>query len=171
MCGDDTDADRIEIALIVAVAENGVIGRDGDLPWHYSEDLKHFKETTMGHPVVMGRRTYEGIVDGLGEPLPGRTNVVLTSQARDFPAGAVRATSIDDALATACETGSDVAYVIGGATVYEQCLPKADRLVVTAVHDEYEGDTYFPEVAWDEWREVSRDDRSELSFVEYVREQ
>jgi len=171
MATDDTEPEQIEIVLVAAVAENGVIGVDGDLPWHYSEDLQHFKETTMGHPVVMGRRTFEGIVDDLGEPLPGRTNVVLTSQERDFPEGAVRAASLDDARDAARETGSDVAYVVGGATVYEQFMADADRLVLTEVHSEYEGDTYFPEVAWDEWTEVARDEREELSFVEYVREQ
>jgi dihydrofolate reductase len=164
-----SDSEQIEIALVAAVAENGVIGVDGDLPWHYAEDLKQFKETTMGHPVVMGRRTFEGIVDDLGEPLPGRTNVVLTSQERDFPEGTVRAASLDGALDAAHETGSDTVYVVGGATVYEQFLPDADRLVLTEVHAEYEGDTYFPEVAWDEWRETAREDREELSFVEYER--
>jgi len=164
----DDDAD-IEIALVVAVAENGVIGRDGELPWHYSEDLKHFKATTMGHPVVMGRRTYEGIVDGLGEPLPGRTNVVLTSQDRSFPDGAVRADSIESALDVARGTDSDVAYVVGGATVYEQFLDRADRLVWTEVAGTHEGDTYFPAVEWDDWRETAREDHDDLSFVEYVR--
>jgi len=163
----DAAAGDIEVALVAAVAENGVIGRDGDLPWHYSEDLAHFKETTMGHPVIMGRRTFEGIVDGLGEPLPGRTNVVLTTRERAFPEGAVGVGSIGEALDAALATGSDVAYVVGGATVYEQFLPDADRLVLTEVHDEYEGDTYFPEVAWDDWREVSREDLGDLSFVEY----
>ncbi|ACV49112.1 MULTISPECIES: dihydrofolate reductase [Halomicrobium] len=170
MAAEGTDAETdIEIVLVAAVAENGVIGTDGELPWHYSEDLAHFKETTMGHPVVMGRRTFEGIVADLGEPLPGRTNVVLTSQRRDFPDGAVGAGSLTAAVGAARETGSETAYVVGGATVYEQFLPDADRLVLTEVHDQYEGDTYFPEVAWDDWREASRDDRGELSFVEYVR--
>jgi len=174
MAGEEIDAtgaaDGIEIALVAAVAENGVIGADGELPWHYSEDLQHFKETTMGHPVIMGRRTFEGIVDGLGEPLPGRTNVVLTSSEREFPGGAVGAGSLDEALDAARDTGSEVAYVVGGATVYEQFLPDADRLVLTEVHEEYDGDTSFPEVEWHDWREVSRDDRGDLSFVEYVRE-
>lgn len=167
MAGDATT--DLEIALVAAVAENGVIGADGDLPWHYPEDLRHFKETTMGHPVVMGRRTFEGIVADLGEPLPGRTNVVLTGQERDFPEGAVRAESVADALEIAAETGGDVAYVVGGATVYEQFLTRADRLVLTEVHDEYDGDTYFPDVEWDSWTETSRDDREDLSFLEYER--
>jgi dihydrofolate reductase len=159
----------IEIALVAAVAENGVIGRDGALPWHYPEDLKHFKETTMGHPVVMGRRTFEGIVEDLGGPLPGRTNVVLTGSDREFPEGAVRAGSVSESLERAAATGSEVAYVVGGATVYEQFLDRADRLILTEVHDAYEGDTVFPDIDWDRWTEASRDDRAELSFVEYVR--
>ena len=172
MTSDGTDAAAEtdpEIVLVAAVAENGVIGADGELPWHYPEDLQHFKETTMGHPVVMGRTTFEGIVEDLGEPLPGRTNVVLTSQERAFTDGAVRASSVADALAAARKTGSDTAYVVGGATVYEQFLEQADRLVLTEVHDSYDGDTFFPEIEWDDWSETSRDDREELSFVEYER--
>ncbi|WP_372480514.1 dihydrofolate reductase [Halomicrobium sp. HM KBTZ05] len=161
----------IEIVLVAAVAENGVIGNDGELPWHYPADLKHFKETTMGHPVVMGRRTFEGIVADLGEPLPGRTNVVLTSQRRSFPEGAVGAGSITAAIDAARETGSDVAYVVGGATVYEQFRERAGRLVLTEVHETYDGDTYFPAIEWDRWTETSRDDRDSLSFVEYAREE
>jgi len=166
MTGERAD---IEIVLVAAVAENGVIGNDGELPWHYPADLKHFKETTMGHPVVMGRRTFEGIVADLGEPLPGRTNVVLTSQRRAFPEGAVGVGSITAAIDAARETGSDVAYVVGGATVYEQFRERADRLVLTEVHETYDGDTYFPEIEWDRWTETSRDDRDSLSFVEYAR--
>jgi dihydrofolate reductase len=164
-----SDTADLAVVLVAAVAENGVIGVDGDLPWHYAEDLRHFKETTMGHPVVMGRTTFEGIVEDLGEPLPGRTNVVLTSQERTFPDGAVRAGSIAEAIAAAGETGSDTVYVVGGATVYEQFLDRADRLVLTEVHETYDGDTYFPEIEWDDWSETSRNDREELSFVEYER--
>lgn len=166
----DAESDAIEIVVVAAVAENGVIGRDGELPWHYSEDLQHFKETTMGHPVIMGRRTFEGIVTDLGEPLPGRTNVVLTSQDRAVPTGALRAASIEAALDVARDTGSDVAYVVGGATVYEQFLDRADRLVLTEVHEDHDGDTYFPDIEWDHWAESARDDRGELSFVEYERQ-
>jgi dihydrofolate reductase len=169
MCGNETVSDDIEIALVAAVADNGVIGRDGALPWHYAEDLRHFKETTMGHPVVMGRRTFEGILDRLGEPLPGRTNVVLTGQDRSFPEGVVRADSIDAALDAASATGSDVAYVVGGATIYEQFIDRADRLVLTEIHGSYEGDTFFPEVKWDDWRETDREDHDEFSFVECER--
>ncbi|PSP76446.1 dihydrofolate reductase [Halobacteriales archaeon QS_1_68_20] len=178
------DTEDLTVALVTAVAENDVIGRGGELPWHYPEDLQHFKETTMGHPVVMGRRTFEGIVDRLGEPLPGRTNVVLSSRDLDLPEGAVHANSIPSALDAAREAlsadaaedadgdgpGADrTVYVVGGASVYEQFLPLADRLVLTEIPLEPEGDTYFPAVDWSQWAAVERDDRGDLSFVTYER--
>lgn len=130
----------------------------------------------MDHPVVLGRRTYEGIVESLGGPLPGRTNVVLTSQDLDLPEGAVAVDSVEAALAAAREslaahhTDADATvYVAGGATVYEQFLPLADRLVRTEIHADPEGDTYFPAVDWSDWTEVTRDDRADLSFVTYER--
>lgn len=155
----------MKLALVVAVAENGVIGVDGDIPWDHPEDLARFKQTTIGHPVIMGRRTFESILERLGEPLPGRTNIVLSTQDLDLPDGAVQAGSVTDAVETADETGTSVAYVIGGATVYRQFLPRADRLHWTEIHETYEGDTYFPSVDRDAWTEVSREDRSNLSFV------
>jgi dihydrofolate reductase len=159
------------VVLVAAVAENGVIGRDGDMPWHHPEDLAHFKETTMGHPVVLGRVTYESIADRLGGPLPGRTNVVLSTRDLDLPDGAVQARSVDDALAVASDApGGDTVYVAGGATVYEAFLPLADRLVITEIHSAPEGDTHFPAVDWDHWTETSRDDRDDLSFVTYERD-
>jgi len=161
--------DDVEIVVVAAVAENGVIGRDGAMPWHYPADLRHFKETTLGSPVVMGRRTFESIHDRLGEPLPGRTNVVLTTRDRQFPDGVVRADSIDSAVGAARRTGSESLYVVGGASVYGQFLPLADRLVLTEIHDRVEGDTYFPDVDWAEWTETDREEREELAFVTYER--
>ncbi|AGB32308.1 dihydrofolate reductase [Natrinema pellirubrum DSM 15624] len=164
-----------ELVGIVAVAENGVIGRDGDMPWHVPADLQHFKETTMGHPVIMGRVTYEGILETLGEPLPGRTTVVLTSRDLETPEGAVVAHDLESALERA-ETAArerhddaDRIFVAGGATVYEQFLPALDRLIVTEIHDDPEGDTSFPEWDRSEWDVVSRDDRDGFAFLEYVR--
>lgn len=164
-----------KVVIVAAVAENGIIGRDGGMPWHHPEDLAHFAETTMGHPVVMGRVTYESIVEDLGGPLPGRTNVVLTTRDLDLPEGAVAV----DSIAAAIETAGDVlaasgregsaVYVAGGAAVYEQFLPRADRLVLTEIHDSPEGDTYFPVVDWTRWTEVDREDREALSFVTYER--
>lgn len=170
--GVDTDSE-IEIALIAAVAENRVIGRDKEMPWHFSEDLRRFKRVTTGHPVIVGRRTYETVVEALGEPFPGRTSVVLTSQSLEVPTGAVVANSIAEAIdlaeADARERGVDVAYVAGGGRVYEQFLPYATRLELTEIHGTYEGDTRFP--AWDdgEWVEIERDEREAFDFVTYER--
>ncbi|MFC6836089.1 dihydrofolate reductase [Halomarina ordinaria] len=161
-----------EVALVAAVAANGVIGADGEMPWHYPEDLKHFKRLTTGHPVVMGRRTYESIVADLGGPLPDRTNVVLSTRDLDLPEGAVSADSVEAALATAREAvdgDEDVVFVVGGATVYEQLLPLADRQYLTELPEAYDGDTYYP--AWDReaWVEVDREERDGLAFVAYER--
>lgn len=166
--GPGSDSD-IEIVVVAAIAENGVIGNDGEMPWYYPEDLRRFKETTMGHPVIMGRRTFESIHDRLDEPLPGRTNVVLTTRPSLLPDGVVPADSIDSAIQAAAETGSETAYVIGGASVYEQFLSRADSLAITEIQAEYEGDTYFPTVDWTEWREIERHETDDLAFVEYER--
>ncbi len=170
----DAETDR-ELVAIVAVAANGVIGRDGEMPWHLPEDLKHFKQVTTGHPVIVGRVTYESILEGLGEPLPGRTTVVLTSRDLETPENVVTASDLEEALEAADRAaekrhdGADRIFVAGGATVYEQFLPAVDRLIVTEVHDSPEGDAYFP--TWDReaWREVTRDEHDGFAFVEYVR--
>lgn len=165
----------LELVGIVAVADNGVIGRDGEMPWHLPADLRHFKETTTGHPVITGRVTYEGILEALGEPLPERTTVVLTGRDLETPENAVVANGLEEALSAAGRAarerhgGVDRAFVAGGATVYEQLLPAMDRLVVTEVHDEPEGDTRFPDWDRDDWREVSRTERDGFAFVEYER--
>jgi dihydrofolate reductase len=162
----------MKLALLAAVADNGVIGADGGMPWHYPEDLAHFKETTMGHPVVMGRRTYESIADRLGGPLPGRTNVVLSSrESLALPEGAVQARDTDQALALAREALDDdqeTVYVVGGATVYEQFIDAADELVITEIPESPEGDTRFPEIG-DEWVETARESGDEVTFVTYER--
>jgi len=163
----------MDLALVAAVAENGVIGADGEMPWHYPADLAHFKETTMGHPVIMGRVTYESIAGQLGGPLPGRTNVVLTRSGVDAPDEVRQVESVDAAVEAAAdaaaEAGVETAFVAGGATVYEQFLPRADRLVITEVPGEPAGDTRFPEWDREAWTESSRADDGELSFVTYER--
>jgi len=146
----------MEVALIVAVAENGVIGADGDIPWHYPADLQYFKERTMGHPVIAGRTTFESIVDRLDGPLPGRTNIVLSTSDPDVPEGVVVATDVEAALDAARETGTETAYVIGGRRVYEQFLPRADRLLVTHIPESPAGDTYWPGHDTDRWVETDR---------------
>jgi dihydrofolate reductase len=164
------DSARPRVVLVAAVAENGVIGVDGGMPWHYPADLRHFKETTTGHPVVMGRTTYESIVADLGGPLPDRTNVVLSTRDLDLPEGAVLADSLDRALERAREApGGDTVYVVGGETVYEQFLDRADALVLTEVPESPEGDTHFPAFDAEVWREVERREAGELAFVTYER--
>jgi len=162
----------MRLTLIAAVAENGVIGAEGGMPWHYPADLERFKETTMGHPVVMGRRTYESIASRLGGPLPGRTNVVLSRQA-DFglPEGAVHAPDVEAALSaaeTALEEHQETVYVAGGAAVYDQLLSEADELRITEIPERPDGDARFPEFGA-EWVEVDRETAGELSFVTYRR--
>lgn len=139
--------------LIVARARNGVIGRGGTLPWRLPEELAHFKRTTMGHTIVMGRRTWESI----GRPLPGRRSVVVTRDPDWHAAGAERAASLDDALAL-CAGAAEV-FVIGGAELYAQALPRAQRMIVTEIDADFEGDTWFPAPDPARWRESGRDHR------------
>lgn len=165
-------AEDLTVALVAAVAENRVIGADGEMPWHYPADLRHFKQTTTGHPVVMGRRTYESIAARLGGPLPGRTNVVLSSRERDYDEAVRVVHSVAAALSAARDalaTLPGTVYVIGGASVYEQFLPLADRLIITEIPEAPEGDTHFP--AWDpdRWREIDRERDGDLAFVTYER--
>ncbi|MFQ3474639.1 dihydrofolate reductase [Halonotius sp. F2-221B] len=171
---DDGDNDDPPIALIAAVAANRVIGDDGEMPWHLPEDLQHFKSVTMGNPVIMGRRTYDSIAARIDGPLPGRHNIVLSRSEPALDEGVVVVDSIDAAVAEAeavCALDDDAEriFVIGGATVYEQFLDRADELVLTELDDAYDGDTEFP--GWDEgaWREVDRDDRDGFAFVTYRR--
>ena len=134
-----------EIVLVAALAEeNRIIGRDGNLPWHLPDDLKHFKRLTTGHAVLMGRKTFESIVERLGGPLPERRSVVLTSRSDlyDHPDVTVCG-SLDEALEAVAD--EDVVFVAGGASVYEQTLPRADRLELTLVEGAWEGDVEFPE--------------------------
>lgn len=162
--------DQPEVVLIAAVARNGVIGSEGGMPWHYPADLAHFKELTTGHPVVMGRRTYESIAAALGGPLPGRTTVVLSTRELDLPDGAVLAGSVEEALALAADApGGETVFVAGGASVYEQFLAHADRMVLTEIPESPDGDTRFPE--WDDgaWAERERREEGDLAFVTYER--
>ncbi len=163
------DEGDLDIALIAAVAGDGVIGRDGEMPWHYPEDLRRFKQVTTGHPVLMGRRTYEAIEARLGGPLPDRTNVVLSRGDPDVADEVIVVGGVEEAVEVARETGAETAFVIGGATVYEAFLPLADRMLLTEIDASYEGDTYFPDFDREEWEEVEREERAEFAFVTYER--
>lgn len=147
----------MKCALIVAMAKNQTIGIDNTLPWHLPNDLKYFKQVTMAKPIIMGRKTYESI----GRPLPGRTNIVITRQADYQAEGIVVVNSLQQALDKAEDisfvSGHDEVMVIGGAEIYQQALLQADRLYITHVHAEVDGDAFFPEVDWNDWQEFKRE--------------
>ena len=161
-----SNATRPSLALIVAYARNRVIGRDGGLPWHYPEDLQHFKRVTMGHPILMGRKTYESI----GRALPGRRNLVITRQAAFEAPGCEVFASIDRAIASARRT-DPLPFVIGGSAIYAATLPWCTHLYVTEVQQEIEGDTWFPAVDDSAWVETERSEArgGELVFRTLVR--
>ena len=148
------------LSLIAALAKNRVIGRGNTLPWHLPADLKRFKSLTLGHPVIMGRKTFESIVALLGKPLPGRDNIVISRsaghpRAAQWTGAQVRfAASLDEALRGI--TAEEV-FVIGGAEIYALALPVADRLHLTEILADVEGDAYFPKFARGEWHEMSRE--------------
>lgn len=129
-----------EFIIIVAISENGVIGRDGRLPWHLPSDLKHFKTTTMNYPIIMGRKTF----DSIGKPLPGRNNIVLSRNSSLTLPGCVVVHSIEEAFDLCKEY--DKIFIIGGADIFNDCLPITDTIIVTALEREVEGDVYFPEI-------------------------
>ena len=166
----------IAIVLVAAVADNGVIGRDNGLPFRQSSDLKHFKALTMGRPMIMGRRTFVSI----GQPLPGRTSIVMTRDAGFSAAGAVIAPDLSKALAVArgdaLRRGVNEIAVIGGTDIFTQTLPLADRLEITHVHLRPPGDVFFPAIDPTIWREIARShqpsgprDEADFSFATYVR--
>jgi dihydrofolate reductase len=158
---------ELEKVLIAAISENEAIGKDGEIPWHYSEDLKHFKKKTINHPVIMGSSTYRSLPEDF-KPLPDRKNIVLTRSGIDVDESVDIANSLDEAWSIA-EEHDEKAFIIGGATIYEQTLEDADKLVLTRIHEEYDGDTFFPDWDRENWKEVERDDQEELSFLEYER--
>lgn len=144
------DSKGPRVYLVAAVAANGVIGAQGKLPWHLPEDLKHFKALTLGHPVIMGRKTWES----LGKALPGRDNIVVTRTPGYDAPGASVASSLDGALALCA--GEPTVFVIGGAELYAEALPVADGLVLTEIQRDYSGDARFPDYNSAAWRETQR---------------
>ena len=156
-----TTDNRPLITLLVAMASNRCIGIDNKMPWHISEDFKHFKRLTIGKPCIMGRKTFESIVAQLGKPLPGRENLIVSRSGFSYE-GAHSYVSLEDAIEAAKtmaeKDGLEEICVVGGAQIYAQALPFADRLELTLVHKEVEGDAFFPEFSVDEWQEVWRED-------------
>ncbi len=166
----------VRLSIIVAVAENGVIGRDNDLPWRLPSDLQHFKATTMGKPIIMGRRTFESI----GRPLPGRDNIVVTRSASLASDQVHTAYSLEEAVGLAegfaRDRGTDEVFIVGGGQIYAETIGQADRLYITEVAASPEGDSFFPPIDPAVWREVSREgpvrgekDSASMSFVVYER--
>ncbi len=158
----------MNISIIVAAAENNVIGKDNDMPWRLSADLKRFKKLTMGHHIVMGRKTFESI----GKPLPGRTSVIITRNKDYKQEGCIVVHSLEEALQT---INDDEIFVIGGGEIYNMAFEKADKLYLTRVHASLEGDTCIPEVN-NRWQEVEREDfqkdeknQYDYSFIDYIR--
>jgi dihydrofolate reductase len=152
------------ITIIAAVAANGVIGAGNDIPWRVPGDQKRAKNMTMGHVLVMGRKTFETI----GKPLPGRITIVVTRDPTWPGEGIHVVASIDEALHLARALDDDI-FVFGGAEIYTQTLPIADRLEITEVHSSPAGDTHFPDVDWSQWRETSREDHDGFAYVTYHR--
>lgn len=140
-----------QLALIVAMNDARVIGNNGDLPWRIREDLRHFKRTTMGHAIIMGRTTW----DSIGRPLPGRQNIVITRNQSLQIEGCAVVHSLEAAIDLARESGDECPMIIGGATIYEIALPLTTLIHLTRVERDVEGDTFFPELSLDEWEEES----------------
>jgi dihydrofolate reductase len=155
-----------KVYLVAAVAANGIIGANGKLPWHFPEELKHFKQLTLGHPIIMGRRTWES----LKGPLPQRENIVVTRTPGYEAPGAAVANSLEAALAMCA--GEPVAFVIGGTQLFKESLPIAAGLVLTEIRRDYAGDTWFPQWDRSQWRESQREahtaaDGTRFDFVLY----
>ncbi|MDY6777458.1 MAG: dihydrofolate reductase [Candidatus Nanohaloarchaea archaeon] len=161
----------MQLVIIAAVAENQVIGKNGDIPWHLPEDLQHYKQTTMGHPVIMGRKTWEGIHDDFEEGLPGRTNIVMSHQDLQLPDGVRLAHSVDQAIEEARKTGVDTAYIIGGEGIYRSFLQQdcVDRMILSEIPEPYQGDTHFPDWDRSRWQEVDREEHDNFTIVTYKR--
>lgn len=162
----------MEIHLIVAQSTNRVIGKDNQLPWRLPGDLKRFKRLTMGHYMLMGRKTFESI----GKPLPGRTSVIVTRNHNYRKPGAIVVHSLEEALEIPRQAGAEAAFVIGGAEIFKATLPLAHRLYLTQIHQEVEGDVFFPEISPGEWQIVSQIYRAAggknpypFSFIDYQR--
>jgi dihydrofolate reductase len=150
------------VTLLAAVGANRVIGRDGAMPWHLPEDLEHFKDTTIGHTMVMGRKTF----DSIGRALPGRRTIVITHQQGWHAPSVEVAHSLSEALALA---GPTEVFVVGGSEVYRQAMPFADRMMLTEIEQSPEGDTFFPPFEPSHWQEIARKPHDGFAFVTYHR--
>lgn len=162
----------MKLSIIVAVAENHVIGRDNQLIWHLPKDLKQFKNLTTGHPIIMGRKTFESI----GKPLPNRTSIIISRNTNFAAEGCIVVNSLEDAILEAQKIESEEAFIIGGAEIYKIAFPLSDKIYLTRVYHNFEGDTFFPVIDLDTWQETKRlineiDEKNlyEFDFIELER--
>lgn len=144
------------IWAIVAMADNRVIGKNNQLPWHLPADLKHFKTITTGNAILMGRKTFESI----GKPLPNRLNLILSRNGNYSAPGCQVVTSLEEAKKLASAEHKEIIFIIGGAEIYRQLLPQVERLYVTLIHQSFDGDAFFPELNMADWKEIEREDFS-----------
>lgn len=159
------------VSAIVAVSRNNAIGRNNEIPWYLPADLKYFKKTTLDHHIIMGRKSFESI----GRPLPKRTNIVITRDPFFVATGCIVVHSIEEALEVAAANGEEETFIIGGGEIYRQSWKYLDRIYLTAVDTEVEGDVFFPEIDENEWQEVSReahkaDDKNPFDYTFFVLE-
>ena len=167
-----------QIVVIVAIAQNNAIGKDNKIPWHIKEDFEHFKEKTLGYPCMMGDKTFESLPDNV-KPLPGRENIVLTLDKEFKPEGTTVFNDFDEAIQYIKDKKFEKAFVIGGATIYRLGMEVADVLELTKIHKEYEADTFYPEINFDEWELKNKKDKEgkdlnsneivKFSFLTYER--
>jgi dihydrofolate reductase len=170
----------IKINVIVAIAQNNAIGKDNDIPWKIKEDFQHFKEKTMGFPCIMGDKTFESLPDN-AKPLPGRENIVLSFDKDYKPEGAIVFNDFNEAIDYVKNKDIEKAFVIGGATIYKLGMQIADTLELTKIHKDYEADIFFPEINFNEWILVNKEDKEGIdvksgenvrfSFLTYKRNQ
>ncbi|HLG34997.1 MAG TPA: dihydrofolate reductase [Bacteroidia bacterium] len=165
----------MQISLIAAVSENNVIGKDKHLPWHLPADMKYFRETTMGHCVIMGRRNYDSIPEKF-RPLPGRTNIIVTHQKKFSAPDCVVVNSIVAALNEAEKKNETETFIIGGGEIFKEVMNTADKIYLTRIHHTFEGDVFFPELNTEEWKEESSEhfkadekNKFDYSFLIYIR--
>ena len=144
---------KLKLSMIAAMGKSRVIGKDNDMPWHLPADLQHFKKTTLGSPIIMGRKTY----DSIGRPLPGRLNIILSRNTRLEIDGCSVVNSLEDAVDLAEKTDASEIFITGGAHLYDKFLENADRLYLTLIDKKFDGDTYFPDYTQFNWKEVAKE--------------
>ncbi|MBW2966492.1 dihydrofolate reductase [Candidatus Woesearchaeota archaeon] len=152
-----------EIIVIVAVAKNNAIGKDNDIPWHIKEDFEHFKEKTSGFPCIMGDKTYESLPDN-AKPLPGRENIVLTFDKNYKPKGTTVFNDFYEAIEYVKKKGVEKAFIIGGATIYKLGMKVADIFELTRIYHDYDADTFYPEINFDEWELINQEDHEGMDI-------